>query len=181
MLNSAIKLDTPSEWRKYETKMAETNITGKLLHGSIMPKRQGIQHRKAPVTPGLRPGYDLSATEKLVNRRKNVRLVAEVVRLVAEVAGDRKGQISRSKVVVMFKTQSYRAFTTRLRPTCDRKMLQSWANRRKNVRLATEVVRLVAEVVVDRKGQISRNRVDGHLLIHLREAFSTRTSVRDQI
>ena len=52
----------------------------------------------APVTPGLRPGYDLPATEKWANRRKNVRLVAEVVRLVAEVVGDRKGQISRNKV-----------------------------------------------------------------------------------
>ena len=55
---------------------------------------------KAPVTPGLRPCYDLPATEKWANRRKNVRLVAEVVRLVAEVVGDRKGQISRSKVKV---------------------------------------------------------------------------------
>ena len=66
---------------------------------------------KAPVTPGLRPDYDLPATEKWVNRRKNVRLVAAVV-------GDRKGQISRSKVVVMFKTQSHRAYdkvTTYLR------------------------------------------------------------------
>ena len=53
---------------------------------------------KAPVTPGLRPGYDLHATEKWANRRKNVRLVAEVVRLVAEVVGDRMGQISRNKV-----------------------------------------------------------------------------------
>ena len=53
---------------------------------------------KAPVTPGLRPGYDLPATEKWANRRNNVRLVAEVVRLVAEVVGDRKGQISRNKV-----------------------------------------------------------------------------------
>ena len=69
-----------------------------------------IQAAKAPVTPGLRPGYDLPATEKWGNRRKNVRLVAEVVRLVAEVVGDRKGQISRSKVVVMFKTQSHRAY-----------------------------------------------------------------------
>ena len=42
-------------------------------------------------------------------------------------------------------------------------MLQSWANRRKNVRLVAEVVRLVAEVVGDRKGQISRNKVDGHV------------------
>ena len=73
---------------------------------------------KAPVTPGLRPGYDLPATEKWANRRKNVRLVAEVVRLVAEVVGDRNGQISRNKVVVMFKTRSHRAYdqvTTYLR------------------------------------------------------------------
>ena len=53
---------------------------------------------KAPVTPGLRPGYDLPATEKWGARRKNVRLVAEVVRLVAEVVGDLKGQICRNKV-----------------------------------------------------------------------------------
>ena len=60
---------------------------------------------KAPVTPGLRPGYDIPATtEKWANGRKKVRLVAEVVRLVAAVVSDRKGQISRSKVVVMFKT-----------------------------------------------------------------------------
>ena len=69
-----------------------------------------MQWPKAPVTPGLRPGYDLHATDKWANRRKNVRLVAEVVRLVAAVACDRKGQISRSKVVVMFKTQSPRAY-----------------------------------------------------------------------
>ena len=65
---------------------------------------------KAPITPGLRPGYDLPATEKWANHRKNVRVVAVVVRLVAEVVGDRKEQISRSKVVVMFKTQSHRAY-----------------------------------------------------------------------
>ena len=157
--------------------------------------------------------------ESWVNRRKNVRLVAEVVRLVAEVVGDRKGQISRSKVVVMFKTRSHRSvrpgydlpatekcwnrgpiverrydwsqrsygwwqrswviargksvaarswscskpghtrLTTRLRPTCDRKMSESWANRIKHVRLVAEVVRLVAEVVGDRNGQISRSKV----------------------
>ena len=33
---------------------------------------------------------------------------------------------------------------------------ESWANRRKNIRL-------VAEVVSDRQGQISRNKVDGHV------------------
>ena len=58
---------------------------------------------------------------------------------------------------------SHTGLTTRLRLTCDRKMLQSWANRRKNVRLAAEVVRVVAEVVGDHKGQISRNKVDGHV------------------
>ena len=57
--------------------------------------------RKATVTPGLRTNYDLPGTGKWANRRKNVGLVAEVVRLVAEVVGDRKGQISRNKVVVM--------------------------------------------------------------------------------
>ena len=84
------------------------------------PQKMNALHvySKAPVTPGLRPGYDLPATEKWANRRKNERLVAEVVRLVAEVVGDRKGQISRNKVVVMFKTQSHRAYdqvTTYLR------------------------------------------------------------------
>ena len=126
---------------------------------------------KAPVTPGLQPGYDLPATEKWANRRKNVRVVAEVVRLVAEVVGDRKEQISRGKVVVMFKTQSHRAY--------DRKMLQSRANRRKNVRLAAEVVRLVAEVVGDRKGQISRNKVDGHVQ-NLKPAIPNRKRSHDQ-
>ena len=56
---------------------------------------------------------------------------------------------------------SHTGLTTRLRPTCDRKMLESWANRRKNVRLVAEVARLIAEVVDDRKGQISRNKAMG--------------------
>ena len=96
--------------------------------------------------------------ESWANRRKSVRLVAEVV-------GDRQGKISRSKVVVMFKTlnPSHIGLTTRLRPTCERKMLESWANRRKNVRLVAEVMRLVAEVVGDRHGKISRSMVDGHV------------------
>ena len=42
-------------------------------------------------------------------------------------------------------------------------MLEWWANRRPNVRLVAEVVRLVPEVVGDRKGQISINKVDGHV------------------
>ena len=58
---------------------------------------------------------------------------------------------------------SHTGLTTRFRPTCDRIFLQSWSNLRKNVRLVAEVVRLVAEVVGDRKGQISRNKVDGHV------------------
>ena len=57
------------------------------------------------VKPQSHQAYDLPATEKLGNRRKNVRLVAEVVRQVAQVVGDHKGQISRSKDVVVFKTQ----------------------------------------------------------------------------
>ena len=69
--------------------------------------------------------------------------------------GDRKGQISRSKVVVMLKTQSHRAY--------DRQMLEWWANRRTIVRLVSQVVRLVAEVMGDGKGQISRNKVYGHV------------------
>ena len=58
---------------------------------------------------------------------------------------------------------SHTGLTTRLRHTCDRKRLQYWPNRRKNVRLVAEVVRLVSDVVGDRKGQISRNKVDGHV------------------
>ena len=54
-----------------------------------------FQTSKTPVTLGLRPCYDLHATEKLLesgaSRRKNVRLVAEVV-------GARQGKISRNKV-----------------------------------------------------------------------------------
>ena len=56
------------------------------------------------------------------------------------------------------KSPSHTTFTTRLRPATEK-----WANRRKNIRLVSEVVRLVAEVVGDRKGQISRNKVDGHV------------------
>ena len=87
-------------------------------HHDVVVDVDQASHSKSPVTPGLRPGYDLPATEKRVNRRKNVRLVAEVVRLVAGVVGDRKWQISRNKVVVMFKTRSHRAYdqvTTYLR------------------------------------------------------------------
>ena len=133
---------------------------------------------KAPVTPGLRPGYDLPATEKWANRRKNVRLVAEVVRLVAEVVGDRKGQISRNKVVVMFKIRSHRAYdqvTTYLRSKHVVMMGQSY---RTIVRLVAEVVRLVALVVGDRKGQISRNKVDGHVQ-NLKPAIPNRKRSHD--
>ena len=47
---------------------------------------------------------------------------------------------------------SHTGLTTRLRPTCDRTMLESWANRRKDARL-------VAEVVGDRQDKISRSKV----------------------
>ena len=73
---------------------------------------------------------------------------------------------------------SHTRLTTRLRPTCDRKMLDSWENRRKNVRLVAYVVRLVAEVVGDRKEQISRNKVDGHVQ-HLKPAIPNRKRSHD--
>ena len=56
---------------------------------------------KNTVTPGFRPGYDLSATEHFWNRGQNNR---KKVRLVAEVAGGRQDKNIRSNVVVMFKT-----------------------------------------------------------------------------
>ena len=57
-----------------------------------------------------------------------------------------------------FYHKMHNQLTTRLRPTCDRKMLESCANHRKNVRL-------VAEVVCDRQGKISRSKVDGQLVM----------------
>ena len=80
---------------------------------------------------------------------------------------------------------SHTGFTTRLRPTCDRRnILEWWANRRMNVRLVAEVVRLVAEVVGDRKGQISRNKVDGHVQnwsCHLTTGGTTSRLLTDNI
>ena len=73
---------------------------------------------------------------------------------------------------------SHTGLTTRLRHTCDRKMLQSWANRRENVRLVADVVRLVAEVVGDLKGQISRNKVDGYVQ-NLKPALPNRKRSHD--
>ena len=69
--------------------------------------------------------------------------------------------------------------TSRLRPTCDRKMLKWWAIRRTIVRLVAEVVRLAAEVVGYRKGQISRNKVDGHVQ-KLKPAIPNRKRSHDQ-
>ena len=68
--------------------------------------------------------------------------------------------------------------TTRLQPTRDRLFLQSLANRRKNVRLVAEVVRLVAEVVGDRKGKISHNKVDDHVQ-NLKPAIPNRKRSHD--
>ena len=88
-----------------------------------------------------------------------------------------RGKSVATSSMVMFKTQSHRAndqVTTYLRS----KMLQSWANRRNNVRLVAEVVRLVAEVVGDRKGQISRNKVDGHVQ-NLKPAIPNRKRSHD--
>ena len=69
---------------------------------------------------------------------------------------------------------SHTRLATRLRPPATEK----WANRRKNVRLVAEVVRLVAEVVGDRKGQFSRNTVDGHVQ-NLKPAIPNRKRSHD--
>ena len=94
----------------FETATATLVTPETVLRVPVRLLRCDINYIKAPVTPGLRPGYDLPATDKWANRAKNVRLVAEVVRLVTEVVGHRKGQINRNKVVVMFKTRSHRAY-----------------------------------------------------------------------
>ena len=70
--------------------------------------------------------------------------------------------IDRAKSVagtsyVMLKP-SHTGITTRLQRSCDQNNLQSYTNRRMDVGL-----RLVAVVVDDLKGQISRNKVDGHV------------------
>ena len=48
-------------------------------------------------------------------------------------------------------------------------MLESWANRRKDVRL-------VAEVVVDRQGKISRNKVERHAKTQSHRAYDQVTT-----
>ena len=137
------------------TKLA-ANIKTKIFAINVNTRDLKPQSHRAhdQITTYLRP----NVLDSWANRRKNERLVAEVV-------GDRQGKISRIKVVVMFKTPtqspSHTGLTTRLRPTSDWKMLESWANRRKNVRLVGYVILLVAEVVGDRKGKINRSTVDG--------------------
>ena len=117
---------------------------------------------KAPVTPGLRPCYDLPATENGP--------IVEITYAWSQRSYDwpqRSCVIARGKSVAASSWScskpSNTGLTTRLRPTGDRKKLQSWANLRKNVRLVAEVVRLVSDVAGDRKGQISRNKVDSHV------------------
>ena len=127
------------------------------------------------LNPHSHQAYDLPATEKWINRRKNVRLVAEVVRLVAEGVGDRKGQISRSKVVVMFKTQSHRAYdqvTTYLRSKN-----VAIVGKSKNERTTGRRGRTTGRMG-DRKGHISRNKVDGHVQ-NLKPAIPNRNHSHD--
>ena len=50
------------------------------------------------LTTRLPPTCDRIFLESLANHRKNVRLVAEVVRLVAEVVDDSKDKISRNRM-----------------------------------------------------------------------------------
>ena len=98
---------------------------------------------KAPVTPGLRLGYDLPATDKCCIR-------GQVVEITYDWS-QRSWVIARAKSVAArswtCSKPRHTGLTTRLRPTCDRKMLQSWVNRRKNIRLVAEVVRLVTRTI----------------------------------
>ena len=86
--------------------------------------------------------------------------------------------ITMSNTIKPQSHQAYDQVTTRLRPTCDRKMLEWWANRSTIVRLVSEVIRLVAEGVGDRKGHISRNKVDGHVQ-NLKPAIPNRKRSHD--
>ena len=127
---------------------------------------------KAPVTPGLRPGYDLPATENapIVERTYDWSQRSWVIARAKSVA-ERSWSCSKP---------SHTGLTPRSRHTCDRKLLQSWTNRRTNVRLVAEAVRLVALVVGDRKWQISRNKVDGRAVQNLKPATPNRKRSHDQ-
>ena len=130
------------------------------------------------VTPGLRPGYDLPAPKN-----------GSIVERAYDWSQRSYDWSQRWWVVARGKSfaarswscskPSHTGLTTRLRPTCDGKMLQSSANRRKDVRLVAEVVRLFAEVVGDRKGQLSRNKVDGHVQ-NLKPAIPNRKRSHEQ-
>ena len=84
----------------------------------------------------LQPTCDRFFLESWANRRKDVRLVADVV-------GDRQVKISRSKVVRHAKNQSHRAYdqvTMKLRTKQFTIVDPSQTDRRKDVRLVAEVV-----------------------------------------
>ena len=59
-------------------------------------------------------------------------------------------------IMTLYLSPSHTGLTTKFRPPCFRKMLESWTNRTQNVRL-------VAEVVGDRQGKISRSKNRGHV------------------
>ena len=84
---------------------------------------------KAPVTPGLRPGYDLPVTEKCLNRGQIVERTYN--------RSQRSWVIARAKSVaarsyVMLKP-SHTGFTTRLRRSFDQDNLESYTYRRQIV------------------------------------------------
>ena len=88
---------------------------------------------KAPVAPGLRPGYDLPATGKCWNRGQIVERMYDW--------SQRSCVIARAKSVAArswsCSKPGHTWITTRLRRSCDREMLQSWAKRRKNAMFKT--------------------------------------------
>ena len=94
--------------------------------------------------------------------------------------GDRKGQISRSKVVVTFKTQSHRAYgqvTTHLRSKNVAIVGKSKKERRPTTGRRGRTTGRRGRVGV-RKGQISRNKVDGHVQ-NLKPAIPNRKRSHD--
>ena len=107
---------------------------------------------KVPVKLGLRPGCDLPATDFFWNRGQVVERMYGWSHRSWVIA---RANSVAAKSYVMFKT-SHIGLMAKLRRSCDQNYLESQTNRRKDVRL-------VAEVMYDRKGHISRSKVHGHV------------------
>ena len=90
--------DWSYEWTRDQQRLEK--IDGK-IHRIVGNRTTNGSHKRSIVRSIVAPddrSYDQSWNSATANRRKNVRLVAEVVLLVADVVGDRNGQTSRNKV-----------------------------------------------------------------------------------